>query len=74
MNYCSSVYKALDIYSILREKCNNNERLTNDEIFTLSHFELELAQCIIKDFNEDMAFKLGKILTATATNHYSSLK
>lgn len=65
MDSHSNIINLINNYYNIRQKLKSEYRPTDDEIFTLTHFDIELAKNIIEEFGEEVGLKLGNVLVAS---------
>jgi len=61
----SNTINLINNYYNLHKQLRSGLRPTDNKIFTLSHFDMELAKSIIEEFGEDVGLKLGNVLIAS---------
>lgn len=65
MDLHSNTINIINNYYNIRKELQSGHRPTDSEIFTLTHFDIELAKNIIEEFGEDVGLKLGNVLVAS---------
>ncbi len=65
MDSHSNTINLVKNYYNLCKELRSGHRPTDNEIFTLAHFDIELAKNIIEEFGEDVGLKLGNVLVAS---------